>query len=161
MVTNPPANAEDTETRVRSLGRKDPLEKGMATHSGILSWRIPWTMEPGGLQFLGSQKSRTRLNNNLTAVSVLLSLGILYMPPTFSSFSSSLRVAHILSAKTPSQGHNLMYEPEERERRNRTQAAADLEKPGGPRLSATTAARRRFQNFRSAFRIPYPGCRSR
>ena len=109
----------------------------------------------------GLKKSRTRLNNNLTAVSVLLSLGILYMPPTFSSFSSSLRVAHILSATTPSQGHNLMYEPEERERRNRTEAAADLEKPGGPRLSATAAARRRFQNFRSAFRIPYPGCRSR
>ena len=146
------------ETRVRSLGRKDPLEKGMATHSGILSWRIPWTMEPGGLQFLGSQKSRTRLNNNLTAVSVLLNLWILYMPPTFSSsFSSSLRVAHILSGKTPSQGHNLMYEPEETERRNRTEAAADLEKPGGPRLSATAATRRHFQNFRSASRIPYPG----
>ena len=36
------------ETWVRSLGRKDPLEKGLATHSGILAWRIPWTEEPGG-----------------------------------------------------------------------------------------------------------------
>ena len=38
------------ETCVRSLGWKDPLEKGMATHSSILAWRIPWTEEPGGLQ---------------------------------------------------------------------------------------------------------------
>ena len=137
---------------------------------GKIPWRREWRPTPVFLAgeshgqwslvdygSWGLKKSRTRLNNNLTAVSVLLSLGILYMPPTFSSFSSSFRVAHILSAKTPSQGHNLMYESEERERRNRTEAAADLEKPGGPRLSATAAARRRFQNFRSAFRIPYPG----
>ena len=37
------------ETRVRSLGWEDPLEKGMATHSSVLAWRIPWTEEPGGL----------------------------------------------------------------------------------------------------------------
>ena len=46
---------EMQETRVRSLGRKDPLEKEMATHSSILAWRIPWTQEPGGLQTMGSQ----------------------------------------------------------------------------------------------------------
>jgi len=45
------------ETRVRSLGWEDPLEKGMATHSSILAWRIPWTEEPGGLQFMGSQRA--------------------------------------------------------------------------------------------------------
>ena len=44
------------ETQVRFLGWKDPLEKGMATHSGILAWRIPWTEEPGGLQSMGSQR---------------------------------------------------------------------------------------------------------
>ena len=44
------------ETRVRSLGQEDPLEKGMATHSGILAWRIPWTEEPGGLQFVELQR---------------------------------------------------------------------------------------------------------
>ena len=38
------------ETRVRSLGQEDPLEKNIATHSSILAWRIPWTEEPGGLQ---------------------------------------------------------------------------------------------------------------
>jgi len=42
--------------RVRSLGREDPLEEGMATHSGILAWRIPWTEEPGGLWSIGSQR---------------------------------------------------------------------------------------------------------
>ena len=46
---------EPQETRVRSLGREDPLEEGMATHSSILAWRIPGTEEPGGLQFTGSQ----------------------------------------------------------------------------------------------------------
>ena len=40
------------ETQVRSLGQEDPLEKGMATHSSILAWRIPWTEEPGRLQSL-------------------------------------------------------------------------------------------------------------
>ena len=46
------------ETRVRSLGWEDPLEKEMATHSSILAWRIPWTEEPGGLQSTGSQRVR-------------------------------------------------------------------------------------------------------
>ena len=47
------------ETQVQSLGREDPLEKGMATYSSILAWRVPWTKEPGGLQSVGSQKDRT------------------------------------------------------------------------------------------------------
>ena len=44
------------ETRVRSLGWEDPLEEGMTTHSSILTWTIPWTEEPGGLQSMGSQR---------------------------------------------------------------------------------------------------------
>jgi len=44
------------ETRVRSLGWEDALEKRMATHSSILAWKIPWTEEPGGLQSIGSQR---------------------------------------------------------------------------------------------------------
>ena len=44
------------ETQVQSLGQEDLLEKGMATHSSILAWRIPWTEEPGGLQSMGSQR---------------------------------------------------------------------------------------------------------
>ena len=47
------------EIRVSSLGREDPLEKRMAPHSSILTWRISWTEDPGGLQSVGSQKSRT------------------------------------------------------------------------------------------------------
>ena len=42
--------------QVRSLGQGDPLEEGMATHSSIFAWRIPWTEEPGGLQSLSSQR---------------------------------------------------------------------------------------------------------
>ena len=45
------------ETWVQFLGGEDPLEEGMATHSSILAWEIPWTEEPGGLQFMGSQES--------------------------------------------------------------------------------------------------------
>ena len=44
------------ESQVRSLGREDPLEEEMTTHSRILAWRIPWTEEPGGLQSMGSQR---------------------------------------------------------------------------------------------------------
>ena len=44
------------ETWVQSLGREDPLEKEMETHSSTLAWRIPWTMEPAGLQSTGSQR---------------------------------------------------------------------------------------------------------
>ena len=50
------------ETQVQSLGREDPLEKEMATHTSILAWRIPGTEEPGRLQSMGSQ-SRTRLSD--------------------------------------------------------------------------------------------------
>ena len=44
------------ETQVRSLGQEDPLEKEMAPHSRILTWKIPWTEEPGGLQSMGWQR---------------------------------------------------------------------------------------------------------
>ena len=55
MVKNLPAMQESP---VRSLGQEDPLEKGMATHSSILDWKIPWTEEPGGLQSMGLQRGR-------------------------------------------------------------------------------------------------------
>ena len=47
------------ETWVQSLGQKDLLKKGMATHSSILAWTIPWTKEPGGLQPMGSESDTT------------------------------------------------------------------------------------------------------
>ena len=53
VVKNLPANAEDTGL-IPGLGRS--LEKKMATHSSILAWEIPWTKEPGGLQFMGSER---------------------------------------------------------------------------------------------------------
>ena len=60
MIKNPPPVQETQETQLRSLGQEDPLEEGMATHSSILAWRIPWTEEPGGLQAIGLQ-SRAKL----------------------------------------------------------------------------------------------------
>ena len=50
---------EIQETRVRSLGQEDPLQKGRATHSSILAWNIPWTEKPGGLQSMEVTKSQT------------------------------------------------------------------------------------------------------
>ena len=49
MVKNPPANAGDIRDMGSTPGLEDPLEEGMATHSSILAWRIPWTEEPGRL----------------------------------------------------------------------------------------------------------------
>ena len=48
--------AHDAGDQIQSLGQEDPLEEGMAPHSSILCWRIPWTEEPGGLQSTGSQR---------------------------------------------------------------------------------------------------------
>ena len=62
MVKNLSAMQETQEMNVLSLGREDPLEEGMANHSSILAWRIPWTEEPGGLQSMGSQ-NRTQLSD--------------------------------------------------------------------------------------------------
>ena len=47
------------EAWIQSLGQEDPLKKGMATHSSILAWWIPWTEEPGELQSMGSQRNTT------------------------------------------------------------------------------------------------------
>ena len=63
MVKNPPAMQEPQKMQVQSLGQEDPLEKGMATHSSILAWRIPWTEEPGGLWIMGSKKSQTQVSD--------------------------------------------------------------------------------------------------
>ena len=63
MVKNPLANAGAVKDTGRSLGREDPLEEGVATHSSILAWRIPWTEELGRLQSMGSRKSWTQLRD--------------------------------------------------------------------------------------------------
>ena len=58
VVKNPLPMQETQEMWVQSLGWEDPLEEGMATHTSILTWRISWTEEPGGLQSMGSQRVR-------------------------------------------------------------------------------------------------------
>ena len=57
-VKNLPAKQEMQEPWFQSLGQEDPLEEGMATHSSILAWRIPWIEEPSWLQSTGSQRVR-------------------------------------------------------------------------------------------------------
>ena len=66
MVKNLPAMQE---TWVQSLGGEDPPEKGMAAHSSILAWRIPWTEEPGGLRSIGSQKVGHDWTTNISTTS--------------------------------------------------------------------------------------------
>ena len=63
------------ETRVRSLGREDPLEEGMATHSRILAWRIPWTEEPGGNSPWGWKKLDTTEQLMLSLSEIILHSG--------------------------------------------------------------------------------------
>ena len=69
IVKNLPAMRE---TQVQSLGWEDLLEEGMATHSSILAWRIPWTEEPGRLQSMGSKEPdmMEQLNNNISRLHV-------------------------------------------------------------------------------------------
>ena len=56
MVQTLPAMQKPQDMRVRSLGWEDPLEESMGTHSSILAWEIPWTEEPGGLQYIEPQR---------------------------------------------------------------------------------------------------------
>ena len=64
VVKNLPAMQELQEAWVRSLGQEDPLEEEIATHSNILTWKIPWTEEPGRLQSLGSKRVGHNLATN-------------------------------------------------------------------------------------------------
>ena len=78
------------ETWVQSLGWEDPLEEGMTTHSSFLAWRMPWTEEPGRLQFMGSQTVRHDwVAFTFTLFSFMIGLGfechLLPPPPTLSS----------------------------------------------------------------------------
>ena len=70
MVKNPPAMQK---TQVRSLGREDPLEKGMATHSSVLAWRITWTEESVRLQSMGSQIVGNDLTTNASLFNLISS----------------------------------------------------------------------------------------
>ena len=76
------------ETRVQSLGREDPLEKEMATHSSILAWKIPWMEEPGRLQSMGSQTVWTQLSE-FTFTFLLYDLRPNYLGDNETSFKRS------------------------------------------------------------------------
>ena len=74
VVKNPPSHAGDVEDWVRSLGLEDLLAEGMATHSNILAWRIPWTEEPVRLQSRGLQRVRYNWRTKHTHTQSLLIL---------------------------------------------------------------------------------------
>ena len=85
------------ESQVRSLGQEDPLQKGMATHSSNLAWRIPWTEEPGGLQSMASKRDGHDLGLNSNSMFIIgfcvYPVGIHYFPwqnPLFVSLVVSL-----------------------------------------------------------------------
>ena len=101
-VRNLPAMQEMQETRVQSLGGEDPLEEGMATHSSILAWRIPWTEEPGRLQSIGLQRVRHYWSNwaRTFSISSWFSLGRLYI-----SRNLSLTANHYPQPPLPQCGH--------------------------------------------------------
>ena len=78
VAKNPPASGVNKEKRIQSLGREDPVEKEVATHSSILAQKIPWREEPGRLQSMGVQKSDTILqlnNRQATLKTVCLETG--------------------------------------------------------------------------------------
>ena len=72
MVKNLPANAGDTRDASPIPGLEDPLEKEMATHSSILSWKIPWTKKPAGYRSTGVTKSWMQLNTHRNIHNVIL-----------------------------------------------------------------------------------------
>ena len=72
---------------VQSLGLEDPLEKGLATHSSILAWEIPWTEEPGGLQSMGSQRVGHDLVTTTTTTELINSNEALCFKVTFTAKS--------------------------------------------------------------------------
>ena len=89
------------ETQVRSLGQEDPLEKGMATHSSILAWKIPWTEEPGKLQFMGSQKNQTGLGDQPITTCVFYLICSLSLIWYRLLFTEEKKVAGVRKGKHP------------------------------------------------------------
>ena len=96
------------ETWVQSLRQEDPLEEGMATHSSILVWRIPWTEEPGGLQSTGLQRVRQGWGTPLPAsFLLLLSVLLLYMYCHVNPHKTHIRRHHYAHFQRSAQGYML------------------------------------------------------
>ena len=95
------------ETGVQSLGREDPLEKEMVTHSSILAWRVPWMEEPGGLQSTGSQ-SRTRLSNFAFTGGLVIKNPPSSAEDVGSIFGQETKILHATGPLTP---HSSTTEP--------------------------------------------------
>ena len=97
MVKNKPTNAGDVRNAGSILGQEDPLEDGMATHSSILAWRIPWTEKPGELQSIGL-RSQTELKQLSTHASKRIVKGVDVMSHLSPSFQTYLRKFSVSSS---------------------------------------------------------------
>ena len=84
-----------------NLGQEDSLEEGMATHSSILAWKIPWTEEPGGLQSIGSQRARHDWATNFLFHSSLRVKILFFHPNSSSGSADSLRIICFLKHSEP------------------------------------------------------------
>ena len=107
-----------------TLGWDDPLEKGMATHSSILAWRIPWTEEPGGLQSMGSRESEMTEGLTLSLSLLILPLSVLLISSHLDRFSliylfihslihsstQKIFIEHLLYARQYSKGQRYQIE---------------------------------------------------
>ena len=97
---------ETQETWVQSLGREDPLEEGMATHSSILAWRISRTEEPGGLQSMGSQ----RIGHDWATNTLTLTLAIYNLIfPLVLNLESSLGSPQVFSEQASCPGSSVAF----------------------------------------------------
>ena len=94
VVKNLPAIAGDIRDLGSTPGQKDPLEEGMATHSSVLAWRIPWTEEPGGLQSMGLQRVRHDWSN--LAHNIMLLLPVLKLYKHGECFSYTIAVFWVI-----------------------------------------------------------------
>ena len=97
VVKNKPTNAGDVRKGGSILGQEDALEEGMAAHSSILAWRIPWTEEPGGLPSIGLQ-SQTELKQLSTRASERILKGVAVMSHLSPSFQTYLRRSSVSSS---------------------------------------------------------------
>ena len=87
------------DTRIRSLGWEDPLEKGIAIHSSILAWRIPWTEKSGGAQFMGLQRIRHDWMTNTHTHTHMIFIPVLYIYHVVSPISMTLNSTYTFRHK--------------------------------------------------------------
>ena len=103
----PTCQCERHETQVSSLDEEDPLEKGMATHSGIFAWEIPWTEEPGTLQSIGSPRVRQDRSDFTAHALTGITLSLHYVASFYQNpvFTTATKIAHLGTSQNAEGNH--------------------------------------------------------